>query len=604
MRSTLIAVIGFGLLACAFSNCSNASLEGLPPPPAPVADNKLAISGELCTQSPEDLVFPVRVLFLVDCSESMLVTDPEDPITGETGREHAVRETIEKLQEQGGDVKVSIIRFSSQAQPLTSETDENDKFRSYFTADLDEALLSVDKLGTTDRTTNYINALAEAYSQMRHELMNADQESMALTTYHVIMVTDGIPDVEGSEGKNNTTENIRGAVEDIIELSRIFHVSRMTVNTAFLSSGNAMVDIAAEKLLKMMAEVGEGTYRSFAGGGELNFLWVDLTSLQRIFTLKTLFVQNLNAAVLKEGIFPDSDGDGISDWQEEAILSDPLDPDSDKDGCHDGMEYRFRTSGLDPIDPGDCRCYVPDYCFDENGNGVCDCADGVPEGSCCKDEDGDGFCDCIDEDGIKGCDPQNYADQDGDGLLDCEERFSGTNRFGADTDGDGLVDLLEVRFGTAPDIYDIDEDDDWDAVPNGEEVKTSTLPGYANLQGRGDIAYRYGIEEVAGTAKNVACYKFKIHNITLTELISDDTASPTFGPGGQGYSKYNRVLVFAGEVPFDDPESYARFRVACVEASFRFKGNYKEPPSGLVQLEESDFVPLSEFDAIKHCVRP
>ena len=50
----------------------------------------------------------------------------------------------------------------------------------------------------------------------------------------------------------------------------------------------------------MMSDVGQGTYRAFDSGGELNFLWVDLTSLQRIFTLKTLFVQNLNAAVLKE----------------------------------------------------------------------------------------------------------------------------------------------------------------------------------------------------------------------------------------------------------------------------------------------------------------
>lgn len=87
MRMSLFAISAFCVLTIASHSCTDSSLEGLPPPPPPVADNKLAVSGELCTESPEDLVFPVRVLFLVDCSESMLVTDREDPLTGETGRE-------------------------------------------------------------------------------------------------------------------------------------------------------------------------------------------------------------------------------------------------------------------------------------------------------------------------------------------------------------------------------------------------------------------------------------------------------------------------------------------------------------------------------------
>ena len=49
--------------------------------------------------------------------------------------------------------------------------------------------------------------------------------------------------------------------------------------------------------------------------------------------------------------------------------------------------------------------------------------------------------------------------------------------------------------------------------------------------------------------------------------------------------------MYAGEVPFDDPESFARYRVACVEASFVYDGNYKYPPSGRVDIGEADFIP-------------
>ena len=63
-------------------------------------------------------------------------------------------------------------------------------------------------------------------------------------------------------------------------------------------------------------------------------------------------------------------------------------------------------------------------------------------------------------------------------------------------------------------------------------------------------------------------------------------------------------MIYAGEVPFDEPETYARFRVACAEASFIHEGAYKNPPSGHITLNEEHFVPLSEFVADTHCIPP
>ena len=66
-------------------------------------------------------------------------------------------------------------------------------------------------------------------------------------------------------------------------------------------------------------------------------------------------------------------------------------------------------------------------------------------------------------------------------------------------------------------------------------------------------------------------------------------------------------------MPFDDPESYARFLVACVDARFicsldpelaaigECDENFKEPLSGHYRVDPEQFVPLHEFDPRLHC---
>ncbi len=589
------------LIGAAFLSCTDADLRQLPLPPPPAFDNRLEVQGTVCTEAPEDLLFPMRVLFVVDGSESMEVTDPPDPVTGETGRERAVRETAAELFAAGGDVKVGLIRFSSETQPLTETYDENGDRVSYFTDDMEFLESRLPILAVTDRTTNYINALAEAYSEVRDELSNADQESLALSTYHVIMISDGIPDAEQGETVENSSDNILASVGAILDLGSIFHVDRMEVSTALLSPGNAQVDLQSEELLEDMSDVGEGTFRKFASGADLNFLYIDLTQLKRIFTLRSLVAQNMSAVVIGDESIADSDGDGLEDIIELEIGSDPLRPDTDGDGCRDMLEHRNTVSGLDPLDDGDCDCFVPDYCFDDDLDGQCD--------NGCLDVDLDALCDCIDEDLDGICDDVNYVDTDGDGLVDCEERWSGTNRRGADTDADGLADFHELRFGTSPDIDDFADDLDWDAVPNGEEVRTGTDPHHASKTGRFDMAYRYMLTELEGAADGRSCYDFSVGNVTLLELLKPEDVGltepiVTTGPGGQGYNGRNRVLLYFGEVPLDDFETYARYRVGCVEAAVQRDGNYRNPPSGVIELNDDKIVPLAEFDPAVHCVTP
>lgn len=691
----LVAVCASIAGVVAGAGCTDAELEPIPPIPQ-YRDDKLTIRGDLCTREPDTLIFPLRILFVIDSSVSMEVTDPPDPVTGETGREAAVREVWTDLLDQGPEgVKVGVIRFSAQAQSRTgTDLDGDDLFDTYYTADpvlLDAATQS---LGTTDRTTNYVNALGEAYLEMRTELLSAEQESLPLSKYVVIFLSDGVPDVLSENGGSRDSQ-ITEAVTALTDLAEDFRVGEFAFHTAFISSGRDAFDQDAKDLLAKMADAGNGTFRSFPNGEELNFLFVDLTILKRVFTLKTLSALNLNVVLDRQQVperpdpedlvepdmgvaegdmgadtdmgvdmapevyvdpdpkprdelfvdlnaseyiecgepLVDSDADGLSDVVEFAFGTHPLIPDTDDDGLSDFLEWQFADSGLDALDPTDSRCYIPSTCIDEDMDGQCDClldfdTDGtcdcadppvactgqstdpadcvdyqpVPAGECandagrdCLDEDEDGLCDCPDLDDDGRCD---YSDRDADGMSDCEEVFWGTAQNGSDTDADGLPDLSEVRLRTNPATFDLQADLDADSTPNGTEVISATDPTCNDAALRSRTAYRYRLEQRA-VASSQTCYDFEVSNITLVPTVADPDAPNSYPGNG-----WNRILLYAGEVSFDDPSAFASYRVACVMASFDPDGNFKNPPSGQIALDEIDFHDARYFDPDTDCVYP
>jgi hypothetical protein len=651
------------LLAIVLSGgCTDAGLQERARP-SPVRDDKLAVSGSLCTGEAGTRVFPLRVLFIVDSSLSTVVTDPPDPVTGETGRERAVRAAWEPLIETDPEgVRVGLIRFSSSALSYT-QTDTADG-RRYFTADralLDDATR---QLRAADALTNYVNALGRAYENLRAEMLMSDLESLPLSKYVVIFVSDGIPDSgDDAGGEENTEENILSNVRELRELAADFRVGEFAFHTALIDA-TPTGDRDAQRLLRSMADVGGGTYRSFPSGESLNFLFVDFTVLRRVFTLRTLSVANANAisdsdqiaalaglppsAAGDAGLPPpgadagaglpsppstgppidprlfsdvdgdgepgcgeplvDSDGDGLADALEAEVGTDPLVADTDDDGYGDRLEWR--SSGLDPLDPLDLpRCVDPGVCADTDMDGTCDCvldSDGdgvcncVADATCvdggtrdCVDADRDGLCDCADRDADGHCD---YPDRDGDMLHDCEEAFTGTQRQGLDTDADGLPDWLEVRAELNAADDDRLEDRDLDLTVNESEVLSGTDAWCDDSSLRSRLAYRTQVI-TRGLMGGRTCYDFSVGNITLV---------PTADGAGDRYpgDRWNRILVFAGEVPFDDPETFPRYRIACVMAAYEPEGNYKMPPSGRFRLDDEDFIDAREFDVDTHCIWP
>jgi hypothetical protein len=203
----------------------------------------------------------------------------------------------------------------------------------------------------------------------------------------------------------------------------------------------------------------------------------------------------------------DTDGDGLTDAQENQLGSDPNDVDSDDDGVADGLEANpgddsdrdgrlnindadsdndgimdgtelgltspvADPDGVGPLLGTDSASpnFVPDQDPTTSTNPLLRDTDfgGVSDGQ--EDPNSNGRLDAGEGNPNSGPDDGNLpGDSDGDGIQDSLEIAAGTNPNLADTDGDGLTDGQEAVIGTNP--LDLDTDDD--GIADGAEP----LPG-------------------------------------------------------------------------------------------------------------------------------
>jgi hypothetical protein len=234
-------------------------------------------------------------------------------------------------------------------------------------------------------------------------------------------------------------------------------------------------DRAAE-LLRAMSFRGGGDYQRFFQEANLSFGALKFETTQSIFVKKAFVVYNLNAKPFESDQVADSDGDGLSDQEENCygeILSgecknlkdctctsdvwsrdhtsgtdtDPAKADTDGDGLNDKLEMLFATLNVDPL-----RTDFPQACA--------------------------------------GLDFP-YLDRDGDGLNDCEEKLLGTDPSLFDTDRDGYPDRVEFNMGTNYLEADNLVDSDLDGSPNGKELEEHTNPQANDVMSRSGMAYRY-----------------------------------------------------------------------------------------------------------------
>lgn len=549
----LRSLAAFALPAILVS-CTDVPIEGIPdPPPAPI-DNKVRVSGAFCTQDPLAVEFPVKILFVVDTSQSMGVTDPRVPTDPDfpnyTGRARAVTEVLLALQGQSG-VEAAIVSFSG------AVVDSTGGFKPNLTVEEFAALsAAVADLNVNQGQTNYEAALDLAYEIVLADTQDDPEQLRARSKYVVIFLTDGLPD------PYSPPEDVFQQVEDIHALGKERRLAELTFHTVYLAGTTPQfLQQEPANLLREMARVGGGSFRNVGNGEKINFLDIDFTSFRRLFTLKSFMASNLNAGPLPDVVLAtDSDGDGLTDPEEQRVGTDPGLRDTDGDGTNDLIEDRLRNAGFDPLDAADSDCRITD------------------------DDD------------------FNRRDDDGDGLLNCEERFLGTNPRLFDTDADGIPDNFEIVARVSPVAPDTYLDLDRDGELNGYEVRDHSNPNQDDKDVFRNIRYRYDLVRT-GVRDSQTCYDFTVSNISLVSSR----------PRADGEAGWNDIYLVFGQTPADSPMDFGDFRIACVRSRFLLELNSKYPPGGHVEITEADFKKASNFtdpsdpeifDAAQDCIRP
>ncbi len=332
MTLLLVGASLFWLLGLAA--CTDSNVEVTDTMITPEVDDQLIISGEVCTDPPEDSDFPVKIMFIIDSSGSMQQTDEGDQ------RVEAVRQVVRRYA-NNPQVYFNIIKFNGRVSVLTPggfvhlTGNEAEVFGP-------QGLLEADSM------TDYQGALGVAYQELLNDMMAVANGSGGLpeltrSKYVAIFFSDGTADpvcygcvtepsthpryssecsedlhvvctlmdeivldmryrepgmfpmLEGGADYNHNYQ-IFQLVDAMMDLKESFHVGEMRMHTAFLycrdQFGNPTSGLceAAEAaynldpdrgraLLREIANRGNGTFRDFTSGQDVNFLKIDYTSI-------------------------------------------------------------------------------------------------------------------------------------------------------------------------------------------------------------------------------------------------------------------------------------------------------------------------------------
>lgn len=536
--------------------CSQASLYPVEHK-TKVRDDRLTVHGQFCTELPSPAEFPVRILFVVDISQSMNVTDPvPNPCpTGAcfTRRASAVEDVLNTYP-PGNGVEYGLITFQSS---VAIQTKDATGLLGGFTASSDEVKLRLPALNSAVGETNYVGALETTYEMLQQDMIALDATARSRARYVVVFISDGLPAPRTVE--HGMPEDIREAMENIAGLRKQQRLAEVALHTVYLSAPDTpdSVQLEAKELLAGMAQIGNGTYRSFEATERINLFSIDFTSFIRTFALKQMVAMNLNALPADGESLIDTDGDGLTDAEEFLAGTSPLVADSDGDGFSDLVEVRQTNAGLDPMFSGDADCRMA----------------------------------------------TDRRDDDNDGLFNCEERYFGTNSRLIDSDADGFPDDVELRMGTNASAADTLADGDFDGALNGTELAAHTDPLHSDVMDFSRIAYRTSLRLLRDdqSLPGRLCYEFSVSNITLV---------PTGASVGL-LEGTNTILLRVASAPADSPDDFGNHQVACVRPRYSTDPEFKVPSSGQMLVPMTAFkkawadpTTLEAFDANRDCVVP
>lgn len=521
-RSFLFAMIVIPLL-CA---CSEA-----PPLERTLARSKLTLSGTFLTESPDEISFPVKVLFAIDCSLSM-GDDVDGAVVGSDPydlRIEAVRNFIQVYNTaEYPNVSFEIMLWNNDVFAQT----RNGANQPGFTRDAYELNRVLDG-AHNDTMTDYLGALDNIRADLENDIYVSSAEeggddNIVRTKYIVIFLSDGMPNVQGGTQTNN---DIWQRVDDITEMAESYGVGSFNFHTFLLLAGFGPTESGqaarrqATATLQGMAQRGDGLFREFDTAESIDFINITDMRLTTEYKIKYLVACNYNVRPGIDLIHVDSDGDGLTDEEEIAYGSSVSLTDTDNDGLSDFFEVKVSSPGhvLVPI-VADSPCQPP-------------------------------------PDGI-------WVDSDSDGLTDCEEYVKGTQRYITDTDRDGMPDGLEFVMGTNPLENEYTRDADFDGVQDWLEVQKHSNVNTNDPIVRDRHSYIYYVEDMGlvpinqGTAlpSYVREYQFRISNIDVMDTLEYAVGNQVYQEAGDNF-----LRVYVAQVPEDMPNTAPVFRMAEIQ---------------------------------------
>lgn len=505
------------------------------------ARENATLSGTFYSESPDDISFPVKVLFALDCSGSMgaagVGSDPQNL------RFNATLDFVNRYNEYP-NVSFEIMLWNSTVFRTTMVGSQ-----AGFTKDIDE-INSVFQGVNNTSTTDYVGTISQIYDDIRRDIMDTDdQDNLVRTKYVVIFFSDGLDNMPPDVTSPRSQEITQG-VSDLREMVLDAGVGSFNFHTFLLPGLNMPAQDRQDciDLMESMAYTGDGQFRIFESAETIDFINIVDLRLTIEYRIKYLVAYNMNVTPGIDTLHPDSDGDGLSDAQEQSpddvwwSATDPNVADTDGDGLSDFFELKVSTPGnmMDPL---------------------------VPDSPCQQLPDG------------------SYPDTDWDGLNDCEEYVKGTNRFHPDTDRDGIPDHVEFLSGTNPLEDDLNNDSDFDGVNDWLEVQTHTNVIANDPTIRDRYAYYYNLVDRGidpqiqsnGLVSNVRRYDFTISNISIM-----DNSGCTVGGIPEFYPGENLVRFFIAQVPEDMTDAQPIFRVT--EVIFNYNSDLRQ-----VSLVPADF---------------
>ncbi len=610
-RASLVTAL---LLVCAA--CSDPLLEKRRVEDINV-DNRLAVSGRVCTSPPDPSGFPVKVVMIVDQSGSMCISDPPGaqestgfcqmyatipPGVTQPARVRAVNRLIEQFEQQP-NVQVALVPFETNVKGVWPGSTGAGVQRF---ARPDGTLRT--RVNTMQaelgKGTDYQGALSYAYSLIASDIVataDATPELLPRTRYVVVFLTDGVP-FPKCAGNDNLTQYADDLNPDLTwddslgagDFCNLIDPMDPDYITGFVAGTDRNQNYQLFSYIDQLMDL-KDQYNI----GDLRFHTVLLFNEEAVRACGPICQDIYGRYQRWPGPVPVADGPAAAKRIAEWLLRQMAQRGN-------GVYQEFNNfAGIAQLNLGALdysslasRNVMKSFLMqalssepgavsrevDTDGDGLPDTLDNDfthKTNRFMADTDDDGFDDAFEvrryDDGFRpdvkdgrGCDPASpltpgcrVADTDGDGLSQYMEDYLKTRRTLVDSDGDGVPDGMEVRYGLDPtQRFLAGLDTDGDGTPDSVEFRLGSNPVRRDREYQEKSGYQFDIVAEVQSDDRV-CYDFKISNLEL--VTPPNRAGLTQG--------YNLFKLWFGEAPESGVATdFGVWKTACFWAQY-------DPPS-------------------------